>query len=110
MENFIRQLLSKPSGDMQNDDLLAMAADTQAPTVNDIKLTRKVMIFTRTSSYVIGLHEQSNRELFGGLISNEYTDDTDHIDILNLVSDHPRATVDCVIICILGGNRKFHGT
>ncbi len=86
IENFIQQLISNPSIDVQNDELFATTTDTQTQKLNDIRITRKVMIFTRTTSYVIGLHEQSNHELFGALNNNGYTDNTDNIDILNLVS------------------------
>ena len=44
------------------------------------------MIFTRTSSYVIGLNEQSKYQLFGGLNDNTYTDYSENIEIINLVS------------------------
>jgi hypothetical protein len=87
IENFIQQLISNPSNDLQNDDLLT-TTDTQVHKLNDINITRKVMIFTRTSSYVIGLNEQSNQELFGGLNMNTYNANSESIDILNLVSSY----------------------
>ena len=85
IESFIQTLVSNPSIDLQNDDMLT-TTDTQVQKSNDICIRRKVMIFTRTSSYVIGLNEQSNHELFGGLNNNTYTDNSENIDILNLVS------------------------
>ncbi|CAF1248253.1 unnamed protein product [Adineta steineri] len=84
IENFIQQLLSTPCLDLQDDDLLTITTtttDIQIPKFNDTKITRKVMIFTRTSSYVVGLHEQSSHEIFGSMDNNQYID---HIDILNL--------------------------
>ncbi|UJR29383.1 hypothetical protein I4U23_010595 [Adineta vaga] len=84
IENFIQQLLSNPSLDLQTYDLSAITTDAPLPQLNQVKMTRKVMIFTRTSSYVVGLHEQSSHELFGSLNDDEYTDNPDKIDILNL--------------------------
>ena len=84
IENFIQKLITNPSIDLQNDDLLT-TTDTQMNKLNDINITRKVIIFTRTSSYVIGLNEQSKHELFGGLNNNTYHDNSENIDILNLV-------------------------
>ncbi|CAF2053256.1 unnamed protein product, partial [Rotaria magnacalcarata] len=83
IENFVQQLISNPSMALQNDDLLT-TMNTNVNTLNDIGIIRKVMIFTRTSSYIVGLNEQSNYELFGGLNDNEYNDKVENIDILNL--------------------------
>ncbi|CAF3115327.1 unnamed protein product, partial [Rotaria sp. Silwood2] len=43
---------------------------------NIIHITTKVIIFTRTSSYVIGLNQQSKKELF--------TNNSEKLEILNL--------------------------
>ncbi|CAF1380067.1 unnamed protein product, partial [Rotaria sordida] len=83
IENFIQIFISNPLIDFQNENLLT-TMDTKVQQLNDINITRKVIIFTRTSSYIIGLNEQSNYELFTGLNYNEYTDNSENIDILNL--------------------------
>ncbi|CAF4719416.1 unnamed protein product, partial [Rotaria sp. Silwood1] len=83
LENFIQMFISNPSIDFHNDNLLT-TIDTNIQQFNDINITRKVIIFTRTSSYIIGLNEQSNYELFTGLNYDEYTDNSESIDILNL--------------------------
>ena len=68
IEHFIQQLLSNP---LEQDDLSPL----------EIHTTTKVMIFTRTSSYVVGLNQRSKTELF-----NENAGESKKIDILNLVS------------------------
>jgi hypothetical protein len=85
IQNFIQKLISNPSIEFQQEDLL-ITTDAQIQPLNDIRITRKVMIFTRTSSYVIGLNEQSKYELFGGLNDDTYTDHSENIEIINLVS------------------------
>jgi hypothetical protein len=85
IQNFIQKLISNPLIEFQQEDLLT-TTDAQIQPLNDIRITRKVMIFTRTSSYVIGLNEQSKYELFGGLNDDTYTDHSENIEIINLVS------------------------
>ncbi|CAF2933300.1 unnamed protein product [Rotaria sp. Silwood2] len=67
IENFIQQLISKPLIDRDNSDL-----------TEHITIVTKVMIFTRTSPYIIGLNEQSTDTLFTSYNNNE------KIDLLNL--------------------------
>ena len=42
--------------------------DAQIQSTNDIRITRKVMIFTRTSSLLLGLNEQSKYRLLGSFL------------------------------------------
>lgn len=85
IENFIQKLTSNPVMNL-DDELLSTTTDATTEKSSDIDITRKVMIFTRTSSYIIGLNEQSKYELFGGLNNNEYNDISGTTDIINLVS------------------------
>ncbi|CAF1604021.1 unnamed protein product, partial [Didymodactylos carnosus] len=74
IENFIRQLTTIPT-DMINEG-------DQQQLSQKINITTKVTIFTRTSSYILGLNKNSKYQLF-----KETTDNNDEIDVLNLVSD-----------------------
>ncbi|CAF4585377.1 unnamed protein product, partial [Rotaria sp. Silwood2] len=70
-----------------NFELLLLENTKDQIKINNIRKTTKVIIFTRTSSYVIGLNQQSKNELF----TNNTDDDEDmngneKIEILNLVS------------------------
>ncbi|CAF0904066.1 unnamed protein product [Adineta ricciae] len=71
IENFIYQLVSSSSIKENSEDGIAQ------------HVTTKVMIFTRTSSYVIGLNQQSKMDLFN-THTNENDDRADKIEILNL--------------------------
>ena len=84
LQNFVQKLIRNPSLELENDDL-SITTDSQVQKSIDIHITRKVMIFTRTSSYTIGLNEQSKAKLFGGLNEDIVTD---NIQIINLVSLH----------------------
>ena len=70
-DHFIRKLTSNPSNDLQNEHLFT-TDNAPVAKFNEIHLTRKVMIFTRTTSFVIGLNEQSKQELFGGFNDQTY--------------------------------------
>ncbi|CAF1222260.1 unnamed protein product [Adineta steineri] len=70
IESFISQLILNPSIDVDNNELLPS---------NNINITTKVIIFTRTSSYVVGLNQQSKNELF-----NNDNNTSETIEILNL--------------------------
>ena len=87
LENFIKQLTSNASMNFQNDDLLT-TFNAQTNRFNDVAITRKVIIYTRTSPYIMGLNKQSNYELFGEMNHNAYNDDSENIDIINLVSSY----------------------
>ncbi len=72
IENFIRQFLSNP-----------LTIDTEQPMM--LSTITKVIIFTRTSSYVVSLSQQSKNELFSNHKENDHPI-REKIDILNLVS------------------------
>ena len=74
IENFIRQFLSNPL----TDDVEQIMQDT-------IHMTTKAIIFTRTSSYVVSLSQQSKNEVFSNYEENDHPI-REKIDILNLVS------------------------
>ncbi|CAF4215359.1 unnamed protein product, partial [Rotaria sp. Silwood2] len=83
IERFIRQLIADPSIDVHNDDLLA-TMNTKPQKHNEITLITKAMIFTRTSSYIIGLNKESKSQLFSGGDNDEYGNISDNIDVLNM--------------------------
>jgi hypothetical protein len=86
IESFIRRLLSKPLIDVGNEELLNNTKN-ESHNETSIFTTRKVMIFTRTSSYVDGLNKQTKSDLFND--NNFYGYDGSckkKIDVLNLVS------------------------
>ena len=68
-----------------NDDLLAMTTTSDEPKPSAIKTTTKSMIFTRTSSYIMGLSQQTKQELFTAAGDEDLTRNTEKIEILNLV-------------------------
>ncbi len=79
IENFIQQLLSNPLINVASDD------SEQQMILDTIHITTKAVIFTRTSSYVVSLSQQSKNELFSNNDEN-YDHNREKIDILNLVS------------------------
>ncbi|CAF3699069.1 unnamed protein product [Rotaria sordida] len=83
IERFIQQLIADPSIDVHHDDLLA-TTDMIPQKHNNITLITKVMIFTRTSSYIIGLNKESKSQLFNGGDNDEYGNISDNIDVLNM--------------------------
>ncbi len=87
IENFIQRLISTPSVEVDNNDLFTTADDLQQ-RINDIFITTKVMIFTRTSSFVVGLNKQSKNHLFNKNNDNEYMGISEKIDVINLVSSY----------------------
>jgi hypothetical protein len=86
IENFIQKFISNPLINNDNNELLMAETTDHQIIQNPIHITTKVIIFTRTSSYVVGLNQRSKNELF----SNNNNDDSDNnskkIEILNLVS------------------------
>ncbi|CAF4644200.1 unnamed protein product, partial [Rotaria sp. Silwood2] len=85
LKNFIQQLVLKSWDQINNFELLLLENTKDQIKINNIRKTTKVIIFTRTSSYVIGLNQQSKNELF----TNNTDDDEDmngneKIEILNL--------------------------
>ena len=85
IESFIHILTSNPSTDVDNDDLLAMTTTSDEPKPSAIKTTTKSMIFTRTSSYIMGLSQQTKQVLFTAADDDDLTHNTEKIEILNLV-------------------------
>ncbi|CAF3427132.1 unnamed protein product [Rotaria socialis] len=86
IENFLYQLISKPTSAVTDDELLATNNNVERKP-NNINIKKKLMIFTRTSSSVISLNEQSKNDLF--LKNNRHdvmTHISDKVDIINLVS------------------------
>ena len=87
IENFIQRYTAHPSLDTEQDDILALDDPIERnPNDNNYPLTTKVMIFTRTSSNVIGLNEQSKRELLSAGNIDDPLGQSDKVSILNLVS------------------------
>ena len=80
IESFISQLVLNPLIDVDSNELLP-SDDTEQRITNNINITTKVIIFTRTSSYVVGLNQQSKNELF-----NNDNNNSEKIEILSLVS------------------------
>ncbi|CAF1245410.1 unnamed protein product, partial [Rotaria sordida] len=88
LRNFIQQLVSKPYLNINNDQILSSENIEHQIIQNTIHITTKVIIYTRTSSYVLGLNQQSKNELF----TTNDDDDHDHevsncskqIEIINL--------------------------
>ena len=85
IDHFIRKLTSNPSIHLEDENLFT-TNETPIQNSNEIHRTRKVMVFTRTTSFVIGLNEQSKQQLFGGFNDETYTDNSENIQIINLVS------------------------
>ncbi len=85
MENFIQQFISNPLNNIDDNELLLSENTEQQIIQNTIHITTKAIIFTRTSSYVVGLNQRSKNQLFN---NNDDNDDnnSEKIDILNLVS------------------------
>ena len=85
MENFIQKFISNSTFHLDQNDILALGEPDEQKRAN-ARLTRKVMIFTRTSSYVVGLNQQSKHDLFSSAENDEFNDHQEKVDILNLVS------------------------
>ncbi|CAF3969521.1 unnamed protein product, partial [Rotaria sp. Silwood1] len=86
IENFLYQLISTPISTTENNELLPMNDNVEQRN-NNINMTRKLMIFTRTSSFVISLNKQSKNELFRRNDENNIMMNiSEKIDIINLVS------------------------
>ena len=85
MENFIQKFISNSTFHLDQNDLFALDQTTDEKPRPHARLARKVMIFTRTSSCVIGLNQQSKKELFTSSDNDEFNDSDEKVDILNLV-------------------------
>jgi hypothetical protein len=76
IEKFLQRFISIPSVEIDNNDS-SSTENIPEPNRNDIHITTKLMIFTRTSAFVTSLNKQSKNDLF---------DIHEKIDVLNLVS------------------------
>ena len=90
IKNFLQRLISTPSIEIDNNEWLIPTTTTTTDTkLNSTIMTRKVMIFTRTSSFVVGLNRQSKNDLFRSNIENDQIENlSEKVDVLNLVSTH----------------------
>jgi hypothetical protein len=85
IDSFIRQFISNSTIDVGNNESM-LSEDTEHKIIqNTIRITTKVIIFTRTSSYIVGLNQQSKNELFNNNDEN-VSNISGKIEILNLVS------------------------
>ena len=57
--------------------------------VEKIPSTTKVMIFTRTSSHIASLQEQTKEDFFSSLNQDEYTIFSEKVNVINMVSLYP---------------------
>ncbi|CAF3864491.1 unnamed protein product [Rotaria sp. Silwood1] len=81
LENFLRTLTTPPISSM---DILDLQNIDDRPK-ETLRSATKVMIFTRTSSHITGLNQQTKRELFSSLNEDDLNLFSDKVDILNLV-------------------------
>ncbi|CAF3818218.1 unnamed protein product [Rotaria sp. Silwood1] len=80
LENFLRTLTTPPISSM---DILDLQNIDDRPK-ETLRSATKVMIFTRTSSHITGLNQQTKRELFSSLNEDDLNLFSDKVDILNL--------------------------
>ncbi|CAF1478261.1 unnamed protein product, partial [Didymodactylos carnosus] len=104
IENFINQLISNPLV-YNNDDLLNDTTNAPLQKPNDVTITTKIMIFTRTSSYIIGFNTQTKKQFF-----NE--DDNIDFDSFNKKVDNISEKVDVLNLATIDNSvelqEKFH--
>ncbi|CAF0874792.1 unnamed protein product [Didymodactylos carnosus] len=80
LENFLRTLTTSPISTM---DVLHLENFDDRPN-EIVRSITKVMIFTRTSSHITSLNQQTKRELFSSLKEDDLNLFSDKVDILNL--------------------------
>ena len=97
LENFLQRLISPPAIEIDSQDLF-MDNDHYQEKLNDIFITTKVMMFTRTSPFVLGLNRQNQQDVFYPDQELGQTNLSETMDILNLVSDSLRSN-DNEIVC-----------
>lgn len=92
IEHFISQLISTQSI-YNNDDLLNDTPNSPVQKLYNTATTTKVMIYTRTSSYIIGLNTQTKNQLFTkndniqwDPLNKTIGNISENVDILNMVS------------------------
>ena len=81
LEDFLRTLSTAPISSMNIFDL----ENVDDQPKETLRSTTKVMIFTRTSSHITGLNQQTKREFFSSLNEDDLCLFSDKVDILNLV-------------------------
>ncbi|CAF4219866.1 unnamed protein product [Rotaria magnacalcarata] len=87
LENFIRQLVTKPLNETQTDDGETMNRTTdESPIDTNVLITTKVMIYTRTSSYVMSLNKLSKYRLLSNDNNADYETISGVTDILSLAA------------------------
>jgi hypothetical protein len=86
IENFVRELIRKPSFD---DTEPSHRVTTEIHTEMNSIMTTKVIIYTRTSPYVVGTNKASPYQLFNKQNNNSSDGKIGNmVDILNLVSSN----------------------
>ncbi|CAF3815136.1 unnamed protein product, partial [Rotaria magnacalcarata] len=81
---FVSQLISSPVTSTDENELLTLFENTEQ-NKNNIGTMRKLMIFTRTSSFVNSLNKQSKHDLFRKNDENDMMMNIgDNVDIINL--------------------------
>jgi hypothetical protein len=86
IENFLSRFLSPATVPVDDDELLKMD-DAAAQPTSTFFMTRKLMLFSRTSSFVLRLNKRSIHELLGHDADNDMMMivTSEKIDIINLV-------------------------
>ncbi|CAF1180009.1 unnamed protein product [Adineta steineri] len=83
-ENFLYRFISSPTLANDNNDLLTIY-DNNEQNINKINITKKLIMFTRTSSFVISLNRESKNDLFHKNDENYIMMNiSEKIDIINL--------------------------
>ncbi|CAF3211445.1 unnamed protein product [Rotaria sp. Silwood2] len=86
IETFVRHLITKPSGNI-DDEEISPRITTEWRSNENITLTTKVIIYTRTSPYVVGINKASKYQLFTKPDTYHSENNIqDRVEILNLVS------------------------
>ncbi|CAF2941754.1 unnamed protein product [Rotaria sp. Silwood2] len=85
LENFIRQLITRSQTQADDDQNMNRTTDEGVLNVN-VLITTKIMIYTRTSPYILSLNKLSKYRLLGNRNNVDYETINAMTDILNLVS------------------------
>ncbi|CAF1064818.1 unnamed protein product [Adineta steineri] len=92
IENFVRELIQKPSDD--NGSVNRITTDHTHIKMNIITTT-KVIIYTRTSPYVVGINKASKYQLFSKQNNNRFNEKIeDMVEVLNLTVIENAATLE----------------
>ncbi|CAF1152820.1 unnamed protein product [Didymodactylos carnosus] len=95
LENFIRQLVTKSLSETQNDDGETMNRTTdESSRAKNVLITTKVMIYTRTSSYVMSLNKLSKFRLLGNNNNADYEIISGMTNILSLTVSENAAELE----------------